>query len=208
MFVIQKASAVRVGLALALLFLAIFGAQPVAAKGPSTDCTNVPISSGYAATDSAHGTTVTIGTPVTGYGCVTTAQAAIDGIVAVRFLWHNAGGVVIYSDMVTFSTTVTNTVTKGNPSVLSFSDVEAPNSAGDWGVQTLFCNSTVASQCVQGGAAVKADVKEDTKAKSFLVSSEVPIIGTALMGAAMIGAFLLYTRSKGSPRQQTSSSLA
>ena len=63
-------------------------------------------------------------------------------------------------------------------------------------------------QCVQGGAAVKADVKEDTKAKSFLVSSEVPIIGTALVGATMIGAFLLYMRSKGSTRQQTISTLA
>src|SRR6266852_5837938 len=180
------------------LFLAA-GLAPSALAAPSTNCSNDPVSSGYAATSNFHGTTVPIGTPVTVYACTTDTT-----ITQVLFIWHRPDSSVAFQD---FSITFTTVTDGSGVSARQFTDTQTPNVLGDWGVQTVFCTGTDESldNCNVGKGVSTETV--DIKATSFLVASVVPVLGAALIGATMFGALLLYRRA-GGQRNPVKSNLA
>lgn len=157
--------------------------QPAAAT-PSTNCSNDKVSNGYAATSNYHGINVPMGAPVTVYGCTTDTS-----VTRALFTWHDPHGNVVFSDLVTTYTTVTDG--SGAPA-RQFTDMQTPNKAGDWGVQIAFCPAT--GNCVNNKGSHSATI--DIKATSFMVLPEVPIVGTALLGGVMIGGFVLYSRKQ------------
>src|SRR5713101_5497208 len=180
--------AAKISLLLTMTFSFLLVAAPPALAAPSTNCSNDPVSSGYAATSNFHGTTVPIGTPVTVYACTTDTT-----ITQVLFIWHRPDSSVAFQD---FSITFTTVTDGSGVSARQFTDTQTPNVLGDWGVQTVFCTGTDESldNCNVGKGVSTETVS--IKATSFLVASEVPVLGAALMGGTMLGAFLLFSRTR------------
>lgn len=128
------------------------------------------LGSGYAVTSDWHGKDVPPGTTVT-----VTAMTTDDTITQVTFLWKDPEGNLMFE-------VVDNTATSDGEfegkTIFTFSSAEVVSIRGDWGVQALF-------QGADGKTKEGIDEVVSTKATSFFVVPDLPLIGT--LGATMAG---------------------
>ncbi len=153
---------------LVIMLLAVFAATTLVSATPKN----------YAVTSNYHGIDVPLGTNV-----VVTATTTDSTVYQVTFLWHDANGIVQFTDVVAVS---------GGQA----QSTEQPNSLGDWGVQALF-------QSPSGTTKEGVNYVTDTKATSFcvkatsvLVLPEYPVIGAAGAMVAMGLAFAVKLKIK------------
>jgi hypothetical protein len=115
----------------------------------------------YEATSNYHGIDAPLYANV-----IVTASTTDPSIFQVTFLWKDAAENLKFTDVVPIS---------GG----SAQSTHQPDSMGDWGVQTLF-------QGPDGKTKEGVELVVKTRAKSFNVIPEVPIIGTAGASMAMV----------------------
>lgn len=138
------------------------------------------LKSGYAVTNNYHGKDVPVGTPVT-----VTAMSTDSKVDYVLFIWKNAAGQVKHEETVNV---FTNGTTFEGKLVRYAITTQTPDSLGDWGVQAKFYDkNNCCSEC---------DTRLATKATSFNVIPEVPIIGTAGIAFAMILGLTVFKTKK------------
>ncbi len=140
------------------------------------------LNSGYAVTNNYHGIDVSIGTPV-----IVTAMSTNHDVDYVKFIWMNAAGQVKYEEKVNV---FTNGTTYNGKLVRYAISTHTPDSMGDWGVQAKFYDRSGLLffwQC---------DTKLATRATSFNVVPEVPLLGTAGIAAAMVLGLTVYKKKK------------
>ena len=115
----------------------------------------------YSATSNYHG----IDTPLNA-NVIVTATTNDPSITQVTFLWRNAADQIIFTDVVPISSG-------------SAQSTHQPDSIGDWGVQTLF-------QGPDGKTKEGIELVVQTRATSFNVVPEIPLLGTAGASIAMV----------------------
>jgi hypothetical protein len=119
------------------------------------------VPSDYSVTSNYHG----IDTPLNA-NVVVTATTTDSSIFQVTFLWKDAAENIKFTDVVPIS---------GG----SAQSTHQPNSVGDWGVQALF-------QGPDGKTKESVDLVVKTRATSFFVIPEFPLLGTAGASIAMV----------------------
>jgi hypothetical protein len=126
----------------------------------------------YHVTSNWHG----IDTPL-GANVIVTATTTDPTITQVTFIWRNAADEVMWTHVVT--------MVGGSAE----SPAHSPNSPGDWGVQALF-------QGPDGKTKEGVELVVSTRATSFFVIPEIPIIGTAGASMAMFAGLAVKMRRK------------
>jgi len=135
--------------------------------------------SDYVVTSDYHGKDVQLGTDV--HVVATTTDSTV---YQVTFIWHDAASIVRFGpEAVSLSGTTTDA--DGNSVFIFNAPVHAPNSVGDWGVQALFQGPDGKTR--EGITEVVA-----TRATSFNVVPELPLIGTAGASVAMVLGLALF----------------
>jgi hypothetical protein len=140
------------------------------------------LSSGYAVTSNYHGVNAPIGANV-----IVTAKTTDSKAAYVQFIWKDPAGHIIWQENVTLSR---NGETYKGKAVYSAQSTHQPTIIGDWGVQAKFFTSNH-NQC---GYIV--DTRLATRATSFNVVPELPIIGTAGAAVAMVFGLMLFKRKQ------------
>jgi hypothetical protein len=136
------------------------------------------LNSGYAVTSNYHGKDVPIGADVT-----VTAKTTDSKTDFVLFIWKDPAGHIIWQE----ETKVTWDGTYfGGKKVYSAQSVHKPETIGDWGVQAKFYDET------RNKRGDIVDTRLATRATSFNVIPELPLIGTAGASAAMIFGLALF----------------
>jgi hypothetical protein len=125
----------------------------------------------YNVTSNYHGVDVAIGQTI-----VVTATTDNPGSASVVFIWKNAASIEQWRETIT--------VVSGQAQSSG-----VPNSIGDWGVQALFVDSS--GRTIQSVADVVA-----IRATSFNVVPEVPLLGTAGIALALVGALGVHVKRK------------
>jgi hypothetical protein len=125
----------------------------------------------YEATSNYHG----IDTPLYA-NVIVTASTTDPSIFQVTFLWKDAAENIMFTDVVPIS---------GG----SAQSTHQPDSIGDWGVQTFF-------QGPDGKTKEGVELVIKTRATSFNVIPEIPLIGTAGASIAMIGGLAFKLKRK------------
>ncbi|MGD6808969.1 MAG: hypothetical protein ACQCN3_04650 [Candidatus Bathyarchaeia archaeon] len=138
------------------------------------------LNSGYAVTNNYHGKVVQLGTPVT-----VTAMSTDSHVDYVVFIWKDASGNVKYQETVSV---FTNGTTYNGKLVKYAVSTQAPDSLGDWGVQAKFYD--------QSNCCCTCDTRLATRATSFNVIPEVPILGTAGIAFAMVLGLTVFKTKK------------
>lgn len=142
------------------------------------------LNSGFAVTNNYHGKDVPSGTLVT-----VTAMSTDRDVDYVIFTWKNAAGDVVYEDTVNVFTNGTKFNGKNIRYAIS---MHAPNSLGDWGVQARFYDKYHGYKCGH-------DTRLATRATSFNVVPEVPLLGTAGIAVAMVLGLTVFKAKKKQP---------
>jgi hypothetical protein len=130
----------------------------------------------YSATSNFHGTDVPLGAWVTVYATTTAPQTVVD---QVTFIWKNAAGETVYTDVVPVS---------GGQA----QSTEQPTSLGDWGVQTFFQGPD--GKTKEGVTEVVA-----IRATSFFEASEYAFGGLLALGACFAG-FVVFKKRNSLPQ--------
>ncbi len=139
------------------------------------------LNSGFAVTNNYHGKDVPSGTIVT-----VTAMSTDRDVDYVIFIWKNAAGDIKYQDKVNVFTNGT----KHNGKLVSYAvSTHAPDSLGDWGVQAKFYDKNNCHRCSH-------DTRLATRATSFNVVPEVPLLGTAGIAVAMVLGLTVFKAKK------------
>ena len=143
----------------------------------------------YDVTSNYHGIDVPPGAQV-----VVTALTIDDRVDKVRFIWRNAAGQVIWDETVNVFENGTTYNDDGTPRVIRYAkSIHSPNTLGDWGVQAKFLDR-------QGWSRWTYTVRLATRATSFNVIPEIPVIGTAGASIAMLlGLVYKAKRKKNTP---------
>lgn len=129
------------------------------------------LSSGYAVTSNYHGKDVPPGTAV-----VVTAMTTDSRVDKVTFIWKNPADQTVFTE----TKTVFTNGTYYNGKLIRYAiSTHTVNAMGDWGVQAKFLD--VHNFCICTWTTRLA-----TRATSFNVIPEVPILGTAGAAAAMM----------------------
>ena len=139
------------------------------------------LNSGYAVTNNYHGKDVAPGTPVT-----VTAMTTNSHVDFVTFIWKNAAGQVKYQEKVNV---FTNGTTYEGKLVRYAISTQSPDSLGDWGVQAKFYDKIGFCHC-------SYNLRLATRATSFNVVPEVPLLGTAGIAAAMVIGLTVYKKKQ------------
>ena len=165
-------------------------AQATGGPAQPTSCTALFGTNLYYATTNVPITGVTGGTPVTVTGCTTNQDVS-----KVVFTWTSPNGMT-YTYTVTKPTT-TLTITKDHMSykVYEFTDTMTPATTGTWYVQVAFYTHKFTQGIGWWWDCCCISPKVVVKITSFVVTSEMPVVGTALAGGAMIGALALVARA-------------
>jgi hypothetical protein len=140
------------------------------------------LASGYAVDSNFHGISVPPGSNVVG-----TAYTTDMDVYQVTFIWKYPNQGIAFGPEVD-STPVAGALYKGNP-VNTFSSTHSVSAVGDWGVQALF-------QSPDGKTKEEVDFVMSTKATSFFVVPEVPVLGTVGPLAAMLLGLGVYIKRK------------
>jgi hypothetical protein len=173
---------IKTAILLAAILLVSSSLTMLASATPSDN--EGSLNSGYYVTNNYHGIDVSLGTTVT-----VTAMSTDSHVDYVKFIWKNAAGDVIYEDKVNVYTNGT----KYNGKLIRYANsTHTPNSLGDWGVQAKFYDKN-------GGCYGGHDTRLATKATSFNVVPEVPILGTAGVAAAMVLGLTVFKAKKKQP---------
>lgn len=139
------------------------------------------LSSGYAVTSNYHGKDVPPGANV-----VVTAMTTDWRVDKVTFIWKNAAGQTVFTE----TKPVFTNGTKFNNKLVRYAiSTYSPNTMGDWGVQAKFLDAYSFCRCT-------CTVRLATRATSFNVIPEVPIIGTAGASIAMLAGFTYKVKRK------------
>src|SRR3990172_9842140 len=122
----------------------------------------------YDVTSNYHGIDVPPGAQV-----VVTALTIDDRVDKVRFIWRNAAGQVIWDETVDVFQNGTTYDMSGTPRVISYAkSIHSPDTLGDWEVKAKFLD--------QSGSGLRTETTRlATRATSFNVIPEIPVIGTA-----------------------------
>jgi hypothetical protein len=127
----------------------------------------------YSVASNYHGIDAPIGQTI-----LVTATTDNPGVVNVVFIWKNAAAIEQWRETVT--------VVSGQAQSSG-----VPNSIGDWGVQALFVGADGRTiQSVEDVVAIRAT--------SFNVVPEIPLLGTAGVALAFVGALGVYVKRKNS----------
>jgi hypothetical protein len=139
------------------------------------------LNSGYAITNNYHG----IDTPL-GASVKVTAMTTNHDVDYVTFIWTNAAGQIKYQENVNV---FTNGTTYNGKLVRYAVSTHTADSLGDWGVQGKFYDRS-------GFFFFGCDERLATKATSFNVVPEVPLLGTAGIAAAMVLGLTVFKAKK------------
>jgi hypothetical protein len=140
------------------------------------------LGSGYAVDSNFHGINVPPGSNV-----VVTAYTTDMDVYQVTFIWKYPNEAVAFGPEVD-NTAVAGDLYKGNP-VNTFSSTHAVSVVGDWGVQALF-------QSPDGKTKESIDFVISTKATSFFVVPDIPVLGTVGSLAAMLLGLGIFIKRK------------
>jgi hypothetical protein len=160
---------------LVLLLIGSFATSVYAAN------TTGSLSSGYAVTSNYHGEDVPLGANV-----IVTSMTTDSRVDKVTFIWKNAAGQVVFTE----TKPVFTNGTKFNSKLVRYAiSTYSPNTIGDWGVQVKFFD-------VYHFCRFTCTVRLATRATSFNVIPEIPIIGTAGASIAMLAGLTYKVRRK------------
>ena len=135
------------------------------------------LTSGYAVTSNYHGLNVPIGAEV-----VVTASTTNNRVDFVLFIWKDPAGHTVWQEAVkvTWDGTFFN-----SEKVYSAQSTHKPEIVGDWGVQAKFFDEF-------NFCHFDFDIRLATRATSFNVVPELPLIGTAGASVAMVLGLALF----------------
>ncbi len=140
------------------------------------------LASGYAVDSNFHGINVPPGSDV-----VVAAYTTDMNVYQVTFIWRYP------NDTIAFGPEVDNTAEAGDPyegnPVNTFSSTHTVSVIGDWGVQALF-------QGPDGKTKEGINFVVQTKATSFFVIPDIPVLGTIGSLAAMLLGLGLFIKRK------------
>jgi len=139
------------------------------------------LASGYAVTSNYHGKDVPPGANV-----VVTAMTTDSRVDKVTFIWKNPAGQVAFTET---KPVYTNGTKFNNKLIRYATSTYSPNTLGDWGVQAKFLDVHHLCRCT-------CTARLATRATSFNVIPEVPIIGTAGASIAMLLGFTYKIKRK------------
>lgn len=164
----------------ALMVLTLFvlsGSITIALADPGNS--EGSLNSGYSVTSNWHGIDVPMGSEVNVTAMTTNSQ-----VDKVTFIWKNPANQTIWSETVPVHS---NGTTYNGKIVYYASSIHTPQAMGDWGVQAKFYDQINFCHC-------SWDLKLATRATSFNVVPEIPLLGTAGAAAAMVLGLTLYKK--------------
>jgi hypothetical protein len=135
------------------------------------------LSSGYAVTNNYHGQNVPFGADV-----IVTAMSTNSQVDEVRFIWKDPAGQVVWDETINV---FHNGTTYNGKLVYYAISTHKPGAIGDWGVQAKFYDEI--NYCW-----MDFDIRLATRATSFNVVPELPLIGTAGASVAMVLGLALF----------------
>ena len=139
------------------------------------------LASGYAVTSNYHGVDVPFGAKVT-----VTAMTTDSRVDKVLFTWKNPSGQVMFVE----SKPVYTNGTTFDGKLVKYADSSfTPNSIGDWGVQAKFYD-------LRSFLCWDSWVRLATRATSFNVIPEIPLLGTVGASAAMFSGLVYKMKRK------------
>ena len=140
------------------------------------------LASGYAVDSNFHGINVPPGSNV-----IVTAYTTDMDVYQVTFIWKHPNGTIAFGPEVD-STAEAGDLYEGNP-VNTFSSTHQVSVVGDWGVQALF-------QSPDGTTKESIDYVISTKATSFFVIPDIPVLGTVGSLVAMLLGLGIFVKRK------------
>ena len=143
------------------------------------------LASGYAVTSNYHGVDVPFGATV-----IVTAMTTDSRVDKVLFIWKNPAGQVMFTES---KPVYTNGTTFNGKLVKYATSTFTPNSIGDWGVQAKFYDR-------RSFLWWDSWVKLATRATSFNVIPEIPLLGTVGAAGAMLAGLAVF-RTKRKPQK-------
>lgn len=178
----------KIAILLGIILLASSNLVMLVNASPSNSNNEGSLNSGYAVTNNYHGIDVPAGAQV-----IVTAMSTDRDVDKVVFIWKNAAGQIVNTETVNVYTNGTRY--PDNPSgklVRYASSSYTPNTLGDWGVQAKFYETS--GQCCG-----QCDTILATRATSFNVIPEVPLLGTAGISIAMVLGLAIFKVKKKQP---------